>query len=257
MTLDRLGRHTLHAQRYAGPRAISRFEGESRPDDASFQVVDRVESAPTEPVRGERRAATDRSGPASSAATGESDAFKDSSTTRPLVDVEESFASMPFPRAETSVIPPAPEGGDTVETILQREFRETRTEFVNLHDSEAMSQELELVDGTSDTTDIEMPDTGVLSREFEAVEARLAKLESAPVARESVSPAADVPALSVVPAAPVIPSAGPSKPVEHHVEVLIDSIIVNAIPPGGTSKKTPSRRDPAEGLALFQQSRKR
>lgn len=257
MTLDRLGRHTLHEQRYAGPRAISRFEGDSRPDDASFQVVDSVESASTKPDRGETSAATARSGPTPAAAPGKGEDFKDRSTTRPLVDIEKTFTRVPGPKVETPVLPPMPEGTETVGTILQRDFLETRTEFVNLHDLKASSRELDPVDGTGDATDLETADTGVLSREMESVEARLARLESPPVVRDSASPSADVPALSVVPAAPVMPSAGPPKPAEHHVEVLIDSIIVNTVSPGDTNKKTPSRRDPADGLALFQQRRKR
>lgn len=255
MTLDRLGRHTLHEQRYAGPRAISRFESDAGPTDSALQLVESIESVSSAPLERESEAEAGRSGPAPAEHRGPAESFPHAPDAAPAPQVEHFFTEMPMPAAGTTDAPRPQQSADTVETVLQREFSETRTEITTLRDVRAAYEAPDADDDADHAADLELPDTAVLSREFESFEARLRSLESAPVVQALPAQPRALPSLAVV--APAVPEAGLPATAAHHVEVLIDSIVVNAIAPGQANGKTPAKRDPAEGLALFQQRRKR
>ena len=252
MMLDRLGRYTLHERRYAEPRAISRFEGDSRADDAGFQVVDNVESVSPEPARRESAAVPIRESRPESAA-GAGDALDLESGVSSFVETEISAPRTPVLDVERPASPPQPAAKDTVETLLRREFLETRAEFVTVPETAPQQPEQVLEPGsTTKTADV---DAGLLSREFEAVEARISRLEAKPVTSGPDQPPTN-PSITIAPSRPAMQTPGPPTLQEHHVEVLIDSIVV-AISPGEPAARTSPKRDPAEGLARFQQSRRR
>lgn len=253
MGLDRLGRQTLHEHRYAGPRAISPYEAETGSDDAGFQVDEVTESVSPEIDRSDGRPRAAAVGKGSPEANARTPAPEQAHATGPRAAPQRSALaeSRHEPTATTSTLRERPE---TVDSLIQKELVEQRTEFVTVREIEA--SEPERVAETDGPEQQETSETGALSQEFAALDARLRSLQEAPGRDAAEATSSSLP--TVAPATGLkAPAPAPPVTREHHIEVLIDSIVVNAAPPGETAPKRPSRRSPAEGLAKFQQSRRR
>ncbi len=248
MSLERLGRQILRQQRYASPRTVSPFELDAAPEDHGLNVVDVAEPVTPKPV-------PVAAGPSvlSAAASGSAPGAAQSSDPRRIGTME----SDPKPIEQTSAARVPPKRKDKpavrVEQRVEKKSVERRTERVVVNEREVAGP-TQVVEAPS----VERPrdnEVGALTKAFAALDKRLLAAQANPDQSNAN------PQVESSPAAPPMLDPEVVAPVqqantEHHVEVVIDNIVVNAVPPNSEPRPRRSRRDPAEGLARFQSRRR-